>query len=313
MAECPGGFKLYNEETKICVPTCKSNQLPGTNVYTIVPAHDMPGFTGVGKGPANEAQKLFRKTETISFEIHNYCVKTCGANEYAFEQFDASGNVIDWFCVATSECPIVNINKFANSLDQYTNPNLYFVKYQVNSLNVCAKDCPATELFYAYTGTAPYQCVSSCSFTANSTGVDDDSDVFKMTYLKYKAGPYKQACSPQCYEANNPTTFIQYQYSANLYHKLFSINNGLATYSHYICVDDCDVMDASPNTSSVPSPFTSGMHYTETNGRCIPDCSGIHHYDTKFCFTAAEVCNISNRFLTSTVFDSTPLDKYCRD
>jgi hypothetical protein len=25
VAECPGGFKLYNEDTKICVPTCKSN------------------------------------------------------------------------------------------------------------------------------------------------------------------------------------------------------------------------------------------------------------------------------------------------
>lgn len=313
VAECPGGFKLYNEDTKICVPTCKSNQDPANNVYTITPAHDMPGFTGVGNGPANEAQKLFRKTATVGLATHNYCVKTCGANEYAYEEFNASGEVIDWFCVTSSECPIVNVNKFGSGLDQNTNPNLYFVKYQVNSLNVCAKDCPANEKFYKYTGTLPYQCVSSCSFTANASGVDDDSNVFKETSLKYKSGPFKQACSPECYEANNATTNISYQYSATLYHKLFNINDGITLYSHYICVQNCDVTDASPNTSSQPFPVIPGMQYTEINGRCIPDCSGIHHYDTKFCFTAAEVCNIATHFLTSTIFNSSPVDKYCRN
>ena len=115
----------------------------------------------------------------LSTQIHNYCVKDCGANEYAFEEFDASGNVIDWFCVASSECPVVDTNKFSSGLDQRNNPNLYFLKYQINSKDVCTKNCPSNEQFYVYTGTTPYQCVSSCSFTQNSAGVDDDSDVFK--------------------------------------------------------------------------------------------------------------------------------------
>ena len=195
VAECPGGFKLYNEDTKICVPTCKSNQTPATNVYTISPAHNMPGFTGTGEGPTNEAQKLFRKTLTISSAVHNQCVKDCGTGEYAFEQFDASGNVVDWFCVTASECPVVNVNKFTSGLDQNINPNLYFVTYEVNSKVVCAKDCPSTEPLYLLNGSAPYQCKSACPFTANSSGVDDDSVVFKRTYLKYKAGPYKEVCS----------------------------------------------------------------------------------------------------------------------
>jgi hypothetical protein len=119
----------------------------------------MPGFTGTGEGPANEAQKLFRKSQLISSVVHNFCVKDCGAGEYAFEEFDVSGNVVDWFCVASSECPIINNNNFTSGVNQNTNPELYFLTYQVNSKLVCTKDCPSSQHYYKYTGgsgSAPY-------------------------------------------------------------------------------------------------------------------------------------------------------------
>lgn len=245
VATCSSGISNFG--TRACVDKCKNNAETSNNWRLSTHAHVTV---------ATEEAKIYRNTS------NNVCVSTCGSDFTTVQIDNGTSTLIDNFCSVT--CPMTTHRDASFTLYEH-----YRLTYSDSGKKICSDSCPTDRKYFDYsTGTAPFQCVDKCSYTAGATR-DLDTNILKEILITFKTGTPKLACVSSCVDTSSPDNVFA---TTLPNHKLVTLVDHLsADFVHYKCVDRCNKSGVTVLATENKTENTD-YYWFNLDGKCVEEC-----------------------------------------